>query len=114
MSALSQSRKLQPLDFSKWRNVPNLLIGIGFVLCVIGGVWRPTQFAYSWLLGYMFCLSFIMGAMFLVLMHHLFDAGWSVGIRRFCEHLACLVFPWMVLFFLPIALLAPRVYEWMK
>jgi hypothetical protein len=114
MSALSQSGKLPPLDFSKWRNVPNLMIAGGLVLCLIGGIWKPTQFAYSWLLGFVFCLSFVMGALFLVLMHHLFDAGWSVGIRRFCEHLACLVFPWMALFFVPIALLAPLIYKWMR
>jgi hypothetical protein len=114
MSALSQSGKMPPIDFSRWRNVPNLLIGAGLALCLIGAVWKPTQFAYSWLLAFMFCLSFVLGAMFLVLMHHLFDASWSVGIRRFCEHLACLAFPWMALFFLPIALLAPRIYKWMS
>ncbi len=105
---------LPPLDFSRWRKVPNLLIGGGFVLCLLGAVWKPTQFAYSWLLAFMFCLSFVLGALFLVLMHHLFDAGWSVGIRRFCEHLACLAFPWMALFFVPIALLAPKIYTWMS
>jgi hypothetical protein len=113
MSALSQSGKLPPLDFPKWRNVPNLLIAGGAALCLIGVLWKPTQFAYSWLLAFMFCLSFVLGATFLVMMHHLFDAGWSVGIRRFCEHLACLVFPWMTLFFVPIALLAPKIYQWM-
>ena len=114
MSALSQSGNLPPLDFSKWRKAPNLLIAGGFVLCLIGALWKPTQFAYSWLLAFMFCLSFVLGAIFLVLMHHLFDAGWSVGIRRFCEHLACLAFPWMALFFVPIALLAPKIYKWMS
>ena len=113
MSALSESGKLPPLDFSKWRKVPNLMIAGGLVLCLIGGLWKPTQFAYSWLLAFMFCLSFVLGALFLVLMHHLFDASWSVGIRRFCEHVACLAFPWMALFFVPIALLAPRIYKWM-
>jgi hypothetical protein len=113
MSALSQSGKLPPIDFSKWRKVPNLLIGGGLVLCLAGAALNLKQFGYSWLLGFMFCLSFVLGAMFLVLVHHLFDASWSVGIRRFCEHLACLVFPWMVLFFLPIAVLAPKIYPWM-
>jgi hypothetical protein len=114
MSALSQSGKQPPLDFSKWRKVPNLLIAGGAALCLIGVLWKPMQFAYSWLLAFMLCLSFVLGALFLVLMHHLFDASWSVGIRRFCEHLACLVFPWMALFFVPIALLAPRIYTWMS
>ena len=62
----------------------------------------------------MFYLSLVLGSAFLVMMHHLFDASWSVGIRRFCEHLACLVFPWMAILFLPIALLAPKIYHWMS
>jgi hypothetical protein len=41
--------------------------------------------------------------LFLVMIHHLTDAGWSVGIRRFCEHLASLLFPWLAILFLPIA-----------
>ena len=48
------------------------------------------QFATAWLLAYMFCLSICLGALFLVIVHHLFDAGWSVSIRRFCEHIASL------------------------
>ena len=114
MSAHSQSGELPPLNFSKWRNVPNFLIGGGLVISLVGAVLQPTQFAYSWLLAFMFCLSFVLGAVFLVLVHHLFDASWSVGIRRFCEHIACLVFPWMAIFFIPIALLAPRIYKWMS
>ena len=47
------------------------------------------------------------------MVHHLFDASWSVPIRRFCEHLACLLFPWMALLFIPIAGLAPSIYDWM-
>ena len=41
-----------------------------------------------------------LGALFLVMIHHLTDAGWSVGIRRFCEHLASLLFPWLAILFL--------------
>ncbi len=114
MSALSQSAGPAPLEFSRWRNVPALLIGIGLVLCVLGALLNLKQLGYSWLLAYMFFLSIVLGSQFLVLMHHLFDASFSVGIRRFCEHLACLVFPWMALFFVPIALLAPRIYSWMS
>jgi hypothetical protein len=62
----------------------------------------------------MFWLSLPLGAVFLVMMHHLFDAAWSVPVRRFCEHLACLVFPWMGALFIPIALLAPRIYAWIS
>ena len=50
----------------------------------------------------MFYLSLALGALFLVMVHHLTDAGWSVGIRRFCEHIASLLFPWLAILFLPV------------
>jgi hypothetical protein len=48
------------------------------------------------------------------MVHHLFDASWSVPTRRFCEHLACLAGWPMLVLFVPIAVLAPRIYEWME
>jgi hypothetical protein len=107
-----------PLDLSRWRRVPGLLMGVGGVLVVLGLVVSGLhdglrEFGYSWLLAFMFYLSIALGALFLVLMHHLFDAGWSVATRRFCEHLAALTFPWLALLFVPILFLAPRLYEWM-
>ncbi|MGH7969385.1 MAG: hypothetical protein ACREIC_11725, partial [Limisphaerales bacterium] len=104
-----------PLDLSRWRNVPSLLMGVGALLSVIGFFVQHDHkaFAYAWLLAFMFFLSICLGALFLVISHHLFDAGWSVPIRRFCEHIASLVFPWMLILFIPIALLAKTVYPWM-
>ena len=120
MNETRQTGSLQRLDLSKWGKVPNFLIAIGAAICLVGlgndvflrkGL---SQFGYSWLLAFMFWLSVVLGALFVVMMHHLFDAAWSVPLRRFCEHLACLVFPWMVLFFVPVALLSPRIYTWMS
>lgn len=103
-----------PLDLGRWRNLPNVLIVAGAAGALLGLALKPLQFGYSWLLAFMFFLSLGLGALFLVLMHHLFDAGWSVPIRRLCEHLANLVFPWLLVFFIPLALLAPRLYGWMQ
>ena len=103
-----------PLDLSKWRNVPVILMVVGAVLSLIGALVNTKEFAYSWLLAFMFFLSICLGALFLVLAHHLFDAGWSVPIRRFCEHIACLL-PWMAIPFIVIAVLAKsHIYPWMN
>ena len=72
------------------------------------------QFATAWLLAYMFCLSICLGALFLVIVHHLFDAGWSVSIRRFCEHIASMLFPWMLLLWIPVGIFAKDLYAWMS
>ncbi|PYJ80904.1 MAG: hypothetical protein DME22_22805 [Verrucomicrobia bacterium] len=114
MSAHNRPAADAPLDLSRWRKVPNLLIGAGGLLAVIGWIVDAQQFGYSWLSAYMFYLSFCLGALFLVLVHHLFDASWSVPIRRLVEHLACLAGPVMALLFIPIAVLAPKIYEWMR
>ena len=54
-----------------------LMLG-GGALCALGGLLDARQFAFSWLLSFMFFLSLCLGALFLVIAHHLFDAGWSV------------------------------------
>ena len=105
-----------PLDLSRWANVPRLLMLIGGVLSLVGLVSDPTEFGYSWLLAFIFFLSIAMGSLFLVMVHHLTDAGWSVATRRFCEHLATLLFPWFAILFLPLVLLAifgKGTYGWM-
>lgn len=103
-----------PLDLSKYRKVPAILMAVGGLLAGLGFLVNPQQFAFSWLLAFMFFLSLGLGALFLVMVHHLFDAAWSVPIRRISEQLSTILFPTMALLFIPIALLAPTVYPWMR
>src|SRR4051812_45274853 len=91
-SSYSQTEHVEPLDLKKWRPVPTVLIAVGAIGVLIGlavGSLRQ-QFLFSWLTAYMFYLSFVLGGMFLVIVHHLTDANWSVPIRRINENLACL------------------------
>jgi hypothetical protein len=114
MSSNSQSSSITELDLSKWRNLPVILMVIGAIGAgaglALGGV---KQFGYSWLLAFMFSLSLCLGGLFLVIVHHLFDASWSVPTRRLCEHLACLLCPTMLILFLPVAFTAKSIYPWM-
>jgi hypothetical protein len=102
-----------PLDFSRWRNLPVILMILGAIGAVIGFFVDRTQFGYSWLQNFMFFLSLAVGGWFLVLVHHLFDASWSVPIRRINEQIA-VILPWMALLFIPIAALHTDIYPWMK
>src|SRR5687768_15647985 len=111
MSSQHYPEKVTPLDLSKWRKVPIVLSGVGVLLMLIGlfaakagGASVAKQFGYSWLVAYMFFLSFGVGGFFLVLVHHLFDASWSVPIRRITENIAVLLFPTLAVLFLPIAI----------
>ena len=103
----------RPLDLSRWRGVPTLLMLGGGALALLGAILNVKEFAFTWLLAFMFFLSVCLGALFLVIAHHLFDASWSVPIRRISEHIASLLCPTMALLFIPIAVLAPRIYDWM-
>ena len=95
------------------RKLPVILIAVGGIIALIAAIVNVKQFAYSWLLAFMFFLSICLGGMFLVLIHHLFDASWSVATRRIAEHLAFLL-PVMAVLFIPIAVLAPNnLYPWL-
>jgi len=115
MSSESNNTPTPTLDLAKYANLPNKLMlggGIGLIIGLLLPAWRE-QFYYSYLTGFMFFLSIVLGSMFLVILHHLFDAYWMVPIRRFLEHMACLA-PWMGLLFLPILVFCKQIYPWMS
>ena len=104
-----------------WHKVPMILVGLGGIAGLIGA-FTPSltkQFGYSYLLAFMFFLSLCIGAMLLTIIHHLFDANWSVPVRRITEHIAFLL-PVMAALFIPIALNAlfaspeNKIYAWMS
>jgi len=97
----------------KWRKLPMLLVALGGLIGVIGLFANSKQFAFSYLTAFMFFLSLCLGGLFLTLIHHLFDAQWSVPLRRVNEHLAFLL-PVMAALFVPIAIMAPQIYDWMR
>src|SRR5262249_23502594 len=98
----------------KWRKLPMGLLVFGVVFGLIGAFVNTKQFAYSYLLAFISFLSLCLGGLFLTLIHHLFDANWTVPLRRVTEHMAFLL-PVMGLLFIPIAIMAkPFIYDWMQ
>jgi len=71
-------------------------------------------FGHRYLTAYMFCLSLCMGSLFLIFIHHLFDASWSVPVRRVAEQLSSLLFPWMAVLLVPILVLQKDIYPWLS
>jgi hypothetical protein len=119
MSSHNEKTHQPPLDLSGWRALPTILMVVGGLLTLVGAAvsWQRNglhEFGFSWLLAFMFYYSIALGALFLLMVHHLTDAGWSVGIRRFCEHISALLFPWLAILFLPVAIFAKRIYSWMN
>lgn len=89
---------------------PLVIIGLIFSFLHNGG----QEFGFAWLLAFMFYYCIALAALFMVMVHHLTDAGWSVGIRRFCEHLASFLFPALAILFLPVGFLGHKIYKWMN
>src|SRR5205823_10354363 len=71
--------------------------GVGLVAGFAGDATR-RQFFHSYLFGYVLALDVALGALFWVLIHHVADAGWSVGLRRTFENITRAIVPLAVLF----------------
>ena len=97
---------------ARWTKPAGLLAGLGAVGVALGWTGDVRQLGFSYLLAFMFFLSLGLGGLFLVLIHHLFDASWSVPLRRLNEHAACLL-PFLGVLFLPLVVLGPHLYAWM-
>lgn len=95
-------------------NDPSMKFLIGGVACFIAAlVWffvgtnpsDPSRAFAGWILGASFWISILIGMLFLTMILWLFDAGWSVIVRRQMEH-ALAALPWMSLVFLPLVVIA--------
>jgi len=120
MSSNHEKNQLPPpLDLSGWKLLPTFFMVVGGILSVLGlaiSCYKKELFEFgcSWLLAFMFYYSIALGSLFLVMIHHLSGAGWSVGIRRFCEHIASLLGWPLVVIFLPVAIFPQSIYGWMS
>ena len=78
----------------------------GLVLTALGlFVDKPATVASSYLIGITFWVGIALGVLLLVMIHHIFDAGWSTVIRRQFEHVVA-AFPWLGLLFVPLMIVA--------
>ncbi len=98
-----------------------LVVGLVGIAITAAGLFLPDNahaVALSWLVGVSFWTAITIGMLLLVMIHHIFDASWSVVIRRQWEH-ALSAFPWLALLFLPLVLASwfgPRdiIWPWMN
>lgn len=76
----------------------------------------PAQVALAYLVGFVFWTALAVGMLLLVMIHHIFDAGWSTVIRRQFEH-GISAFKWLFILFLPLLIAAwvkpGAIWPWM-
>ena len=89
-----------------------VVAGVALLLVsAVGWTMSPTQFYFSYLVGWTFCLSLSLGALFFVLIQHLTKARWSVAVRRIAETLLW-GFPLIALLSVPIVIGMHDLYHW--
>ncbi len=99
---------------SSGRKDPSAIFGIVGAICIVVALGLlflldnpsdPSRLFAGYLLGVSFWISILIGFLFLTMIFWLFDAGWSVIIRRQMEH-ALSGFLWMGVVLLPLMLFA--------
>ena len=105
------------LNRAIWPSLLVGLIGVGLLIAFgLLGLWPKLHMAgqpfRSWLFAWLFWLGVSLGAMGIVMMHHLLGGGWGYPIRRFGET-AALCLPLMAVLFVPVILGALAIYPWM-
>lgn len=97
---------LAPVDSPASHATKALGIGlIGLAVTAVGAfISDPRGVALSYLVGVTYWTAIAIGMLMMVMIHHIFDASWSVVIRRQWEHgLASL--KWLLVLFLPLLIL---------
>src|SRR6202012_232035 len=73
---------------------PNYFLGagvIGLAISAIGFFFSRTQFAFSWLFGFTYFFTILVGTLFWICLHHATDSQWSVVVRRQLENVSKLL-----------------------
>ncbi|MEM1115824.1 MAG: hypothetical protein AAF845_04305 [Bacteroidota bacterium] len=97
----------------RWWSVPMAVGVLMLVAAVAGGLasigLQATLFAY--LIGWVFCVSVAIGALFFVMIQHITKARWSTTIRRIPEALAA-SFPLLAVLGIPVLLGMHDLFHW--
>jgi len=87
---------------------------VALALLLVIGFFNPGRVFEGYLLGYLFWLGISLGALSILLLHHLTGGAWGFPIRRILESAVSLL-PWMLLLFLPILLFGlDDLYTWAR
>ncbi len=97
-----------------------LMVGLAGIAVTAAGLFVSGAriVASAWLVGVTYWTAVAIGMLLWVLIHHIFDASWSVVLRRQFEH-GLAAFKWLALLFLPLVLASlfyqtDLVWPWMN
>lgn len=114
MSAANEAPTYRLPEKGVWANawkISAVVGAVGLGLLALGYSSDPHRFAFSYLYGLFTILTLALGAMFFVVTMHVTKGYWAVTMRRIPEVLMVCV-PVLALLFVPVALHAETLYEW--
>jgi hypothetical protein len=91
--------------------------GISVVVALAAGFMAPQgselrrQVAFSWLFGFLYFFTILVGSFFWILVHHSTNSGWGIVVRRQMENLATML-PWVFLAFIPVIFFRHDLWTW--
>ena len=99
---------------TRWSRLPLIagavgVLGVGASFALRGS--DPEQFAFSWLVAFLYFVSIGLGGLFFVLLHYATKAGWSVVVRRLASTAAS-VLPLLLVLALPVLLHIHELFPW--
>jgi hypothetical protein len=112
LKALTPDGRVAPALARRWRRTAHLIAGAGAGGCVVAFAVDPRRFGFAWLTAFAWLATIAVGALAFILIQHVTRAGWSTAARRQMEWAASAL-PLVALLFLPLAALAPLIYEWL-
>jgi hypothetical protein len=90
----------------------SLAVGVAaLAVCFAGALFDTEQFFRSYLVAYLFAISFSLGCLALVMLHHLVGGAWGFVIQRLLES-GIKTLPLMAVLFLPLIFGIHHLYPW--
>jgi hypothetical protein len=84
---------------------------LGLAGCIAGWILAPADFFVAYLFSHEFFLGLSLGALGLLMIHHLTGGYWGYSVRRFLEAAAGTL-PFLALLFVPMFFGLPYLYPW--
>jgi len=107
---LSNGETYRP-DLERVQRAALAVGALGVAGCAAGFFVSRQQMFQSYLLGFIFWVGISLGCFALLLLHHMFGAGWGFSIQRLLEA-GTRTFPLMAVLLLPVLAGAHDLYEW--
>ncbi len=110
--AQSLSQFAAPPDVARIGKLAFSVGAVALLLSILGGLFHPSQFFRSYLLGFLLWLGVALGSLAILLLQHMTGGAWGVVIRRPLEA-GMRTLPLLLVFFLPLLVGIRHLYSWM-